>query len=416
MFSAQQMGKQLATLRVEHHYTQEQLAEKLRVSPQVVSKWENGKAVPKVQKLCEIAGLFHCSVDRLLGHAPAALCSKEFDFEFLVLPRRPVAAYSGPEWPKSIAAAALLSAVKLFFGLEMRRDSSGRQLHDDAEYILQAAVTNLCFAYSCAPKPDLHDSFLLYGLDYETHERAAYRTEEWIALACDQITQGLPLILLPKDYTDTIFATGFSDSGRTLKGLGFLDGDDVKNAGFRFDRLKAYPGWYQTDCDMLLVRPSAETLPLSKACANALLQGLALLSNSEHREDAGLQGYGLVLYQVWRRLLMTENQQDADQLRCVFPHAFIHYESKLRTKQFLELCMDAVPGLERERMLLAIAQYEDVLAFAAEIASIAHSRDSLPKSGLKEKRIQILDMLRRSSEQEALALRYIQQAVASIPH
>ena len=38
------MGVQIAHLRIENKYTQEQLAEKLNVSPQAVSKWENGKA------------------------------------------------------------------------------------------------------------------------------------------------------------------------------------------------------------------------------------------------------------------------------------------------------------------------------------------------------------------------------------
>ena len=65
-------------------------------------------------------------------------------------------------------------------------------------------------------------------------------------------------------------------------------------------------------------------------------------------------------------------------------------------------------------MTLAINQYNDIIASATEIATIAHQRDSFPKDSLKEKRSHIIEMLRRSSEQEELALNYIQKAAAYI--
>ena len=64
-------------------------------------------------------------------------------------------------------------------------------------------------------------------------------------------------------------------------------------------------------------------------------------------------------------------------------------------------------------MALAIRQYKDIISFAADIAAIAHQRDSFPKDSLKEKRNQIMEMLRRSREQEELALNYIQKALAA---
>ena len=127
-----------------------------------------------------------------------------------------------------------------------------------------------------------------------------------------------------------------------------------------------------------------------------------------------MQGYGLVIYQNWRDLLREENQRNADQIECVFPHAFIHYENKLRTKQFFELCINVIPGLDKELMTLAINQYNDIISAATQIATIAHQRDSFPKDSLKEKRNHIIEMLRRSSEQEELALDYIQKAVTYI--
>ena len=126
MFDVKKMGEQIANLRTRNKYTQEQLAEKLNVLPQAVSKWENGKAVPEVSMLCAISELFNYSVDRILDPSSCALRNIDFDYEFIVKPRLPVADYSGPEWPKSISSASFLTALKLFFGLEQRIDSKNR--------------------------------------------------------------------------------------------------------------------------------------------------------------------------------------------------------------------------------------------------------------------------------------------------
>ncbi len=414
MFDVKKMGEQIAYLRTKNKLTQEQLAEKLTVSPQAVSKWENGKAVPEVPMLCEISKLFDCSVDKILDPSSSVLRNMDFDYEFIVRPRLPVADYSGLEWPKSISSASLLTALKLFFGLEQRMDNQNRQINDDEEYILQSAIMNICFGYSYGPDEWIHDSFLIYGLDYEIHSMADHSEDEFIALACSQIEHGYPVIIIPKEYTDTVFAVGFSDHGRTLKGLGFLEGDDQKNARMDFEQLDRYAGWYRIDCDMLTLRPANEKMTLAAACTNALLKGITLLLNESHCGEDKMQGHGMVIYRNWCELLREENQRNTDQIECVFPHAFIHYENKFRTKQFFELCIKIIPGIDKELMILAIDQYNDIVTSATEIATIAHLRDSFPKDSLKEKRNHIIELLRRSSEQEELALSYIQKAAANI--
>lgn len=413
MFDVKKMGEQIAHLRKGNKYTQEQLAEKLKVSSQAVSKWENGNAVPEIPLLCEMSRLFNCSVDRILDPASCVLKNIDFDYEFVVKPRIPAADYSGPEWPKSISSASVLAALKLFFGLEQRRDSQNRQINDDEEYILQSAIMNICFGYSYGPREWIHDGFLIYGLDYEIHSKADYSEDEFISLACRQIEHGYPVVIIPKEYTDTVFAVGFSDHGRILIGMGFLEGDDQKNARMNFKRLDQYAGWCKIDCDMMIVKPSNEKMPLAKACTNALLRGITLLSSDCCEED-NMQGHGMVIYRNWCELLRSENQRNAEQIECVFPHAFIHYENKLRTKQFFELCTNIIPGIDKEFMTLAINQYNEIIASATEIATIAHTQGSLPKDSLKEKRNQLIEMLRRSSEREELALSYLQKATENI--
>lgn len=408
------MGKQIARLRRENNYTQEQLAEKLKVSPQAVSKWENGNSVPEVQLLCEMAGLFNCSVDGILDPASCVLRNIHFNFEFIVKPRLPAANYSGPEWPKSISSASALTALKLFFGLEQRRDSQNRQINDEEEYILQSAIMNICFGYSYEPDKWIRDGFLIYGLDYEIHSKSDYSEDKFIALACKQIEHGNPVIIIPKEYTDTIFAVGFSDNGRILKGLGFLEGDDQKNARMNFDRLDQYAAWYKTDCDMMMIKSANEKMPLAKACTNALSKGIKLLSNNSHCGEDKMQGYGTVIYRNWCELLREENQRDAEQIECTFPHAFIHYENKLRTKQFFELCINIIPDMDKELMTLAVNQYNDIVSSAAEITAVAHTQGSFSKDELKEKRNHIIELLRRSCEQEELAISYLQKAAENI--
>ena len=60
-------GQRLAGLRKDLRYTQEELAERLNVSPQAVSKWENDLCMPDIQLLPHLAELLHTTTDYLLG-------------------------------------------------------------------------------------------------------------------------------------------------------------------------------------------------------------------------------------------------------------------------------------------------------------------------------------------------------------
>lgn len=59
-------AKNLQILRKMTNVTQEELAEKMNVSRQTVSKWELGSVLPEVEKLLELGEMFHCSIDQLL--------------------------------------------------------------------------------------------------------------------------------------------------------------------------------------------------------------------------------------------------------------------------------------------------------------------------------------------------------------
>ena len=60
-------GTRLANIRKEHNLTQNDIAERLNVSPQAVSKWENDLTSPDIQTLLDLSDIYNISVDELLG-------------------------------------------------------------------------------------------------------------------------------------------------------------------------------------------------------------------------------------------------------------------------------------------------------------------------------------------------------------
>ena len=62
-----ELANRLAELRKEHGLSQEELADKLQVSRQAISKWERGEASPDTDNLIELAKIYNISLDELVG-------------------------------------------------------------------------------------------------------------------------------------------------------------------------------------------------------------------------------------------------------------------------------------------------------------------------------------------------------------
>lgn len=60
-------GENLYNLRKKQKITQEKLAEKIGVSRQSVSKWENGTAYPEMNRIFELCKIFHCKLNDLVN-------------------------------------------------------------------------------------------------------------------------------------------------------------------------------------------------------------------------------------------------------------------------------------------------------------------------------------------------------------
>lgn len=61
------LGQRINELRIALGWSQVQLAEKLSISKQTVSNWENENIQPSIEMLVRLAKLFHVSTDYLLG-------------------------------------------------------------------------------------------------------------------------------------------------------------------------------------------------------------------------------------------------------------------------------------------------------------------------------------------------------------
>lgn len=64
------LSKRIYELRMSFGWTQVQLAQKLGVTKQTVSNWENDNIQPSIDMLIKLSKIFNVSTDYLLGLTP----------------------------------------------------------------------------------------------------------------------------------------------------------------------------------------------------------------------------------------------------------------------------------------------------------------------------------------------------------
>ena len=62
------LGDQIHELRKKHNFSQEQLAEKVGVARQTISKWELGETAPDIKQAQILSQIFNVSLDEMLGN------------------------------------------------------------------------------------------------------------------------------------------------------------------------------------------------------------------------------------------------------------------------------------------------------------------------------------------------------------
>lgn len=79
MLDTKKVGIKIASLRKSNGYSQEKLSELLHISPQAISKWENGHTLPETSLLPVLAQIFDCTIDHII--MPAYLIEEKIEAE-----------------------------------------------------------------------------------------------------------------------------------------------------------------------------------------------------------------------------------------------------------------------------------------------------------------------------------------------
>lgn len=73
------LGEKIMALRKQNNWSQEDLAEKLQISRQSVSKWESGASIPDLDRIVKMSALFGVSTDYLLKDEMGEIAYSETD-------------------------------------------------------------------------------------------------------------------------------------------------------------------------------------------------------------------------------------------------------------------------------------------------------------------------------------------------
>ena len=68
MFDTRKFGKALSSLRKQADMTQNEIADRLNLSRQAISKYERGESFPDISVLVMIADMFSITLDELIGY------------------------------------------------------------------------------------------------------------------------------------------------------------------------------------------------------------------------------------------------------------------------------------------------------------------------------------------------------------
>lgn len=68
-------GQKLKEIRKEQGLSQEQLAEKIGVSRQAITKWETGKGMPDIENMMILAEIFKTTIDELVSNATSTMAA-----------------------------------------------------------------------------------------------------------------------------------------------------------------------------------------------------------------------------------------------------------------------------------------------------------------------------------------------------
>lgn len=180
------LADNLKKIRKEHHLSQEQLAEKLGVSRQSVSKWESNLAYPEMDKVLQLCKLFDLNMDELLNqdikevsdNKQAKININKYIDDFLEYVTKTIDMFSSMSWKEKLKClleqfVIILSMIIIFAIIGSVFDSILWNLSDVLSsrifelihYLLRSIYLIICFILGVIL--ELH-IFKVRYLDYYT--------------------------------------------------------------------------------------------------------------------------------------------------------------------------------------------------------------------------------------------------------
>lgn len=78
------LGDKLKELRTSHHYTQEEVAKRLKISKSTVGMYEQNRRSPDLEVLSAMADIYNVSLDYLLDRCGKSCVSKELNNDTII--------------------------------------------------------------------------------------------------------------------------------------------------------------------------------------------------------------------------------------------------------------------------------------------------------------------------------------------
>lgn len=238
-----ELYEKLYELRRASGMSQEELAEKLGVSRQAVSKWESGATQPELQKLIELSKLYSVSVDELLSlehakapqdTAPAAEAPVQDGFESASAKEKPGLRTFCAQHKRAIggAAAALAALIAVGVHYNDRINALNTQVNDlrSQLYNVQNNLSNQIAGISNNVSDILaRESSLISQYNYEITNVDLKKQECTIAFSLlpKTISEGTTVIIGVTDHGNSSpldsYRPGYS-ADLTQDGFGYLHG------------------------------------------------------------------------------------------------------------------------------------------------------------------------------------------------
>ncbi len=175
-------GTIIKDLRLKHNMTQERLAELLNISPQAVSRWETGAAMPDISLLPPLANLFGVTTDYLLSMDTYQkdLRKAEFDeacFEYWKHDDKgknyAIAVQAVAEYPGNMEYVEWLASAEFYVAFERKEEEFIR--------LLDSAIKHYRIVLDSNPPKSLHDK-ALHGIVLSYHWRGDLESAKQYAL------------------------------------------------------------------------------------------------------------------------------------------------------------------------------------------------------------------------------------------